>query len=473
MSEAVSKEAAKARAQRMNVVLGVCAGLAGGAVRSICLHASLPHCLLIGAGFGIFFALFLMPRATSPGAGLIWGVSTAFLLWMLPQIGETFLKFGAGSSLPMLQDVRQRFPELVADLVCLGLPVGVLLGLRGAGQSENAGPPFRWWRAIVAGGFTGVVSGLIFGYWMLAGDFFPLLAALGEFHSRTMAVAAQFGVALAIGATFGLLFQRDVHGYGSCMGWGVGYTMLWWFAGPLFLFPLVRHVPLNWSADHASDLFGPLVGHILYGLILGVSYATFDRIWVRLFIQSDPLNRQPEGPGLRIIRSLQWGIAAGLAGGVVSSPVMIATGMLPRAHYALAGGLVVHLLVSALIGMNFGLLFRDEASNIGVGIGWGWLFGLMWWYAGAMTLLPLLSTGEIDWRPSTAGSLLPSAVGHLIYGGVTAFVFLAIERQFSRRSRGVPGTRKPQTDASIPYSPAPALWMFVLGLGILLPVLLG
>ena len=293
------------------------------------------------------------------------------------------------------------------------------------------------------------------------------------FHSQTMAVAAQFGVALAIGATFGLLFQRDVHGYGSCIGWGVGYTMFWWFAGPLFLFPLLTHARLNWSAEHASDLFGVLVGHILYGLILGISYATFDRIWVRLFVQSDPLNRKPEGPGLRILRSLQWGLAAGFAGGVVSSPVMMATGMFPGAHHALVEGLVLHLLVSVLIGMNFGLLFRDEASNIGVGIGWGWLFGLMWWYAGPMTLLPLLSTGEIDWRPSAAARLLPSAVGHLIYGAVTAFVFLAIERRVSRRSRRVPGTSKFQAGDSRPFSPAPALWMFVLGLGILLPVLLG
>jgi hypothetical protein len=468
----VSREAETARSQRVNVVLGICAGLAGGAVRSFCLHASLPHGLLTGVSFGIFFALFLIRRATSPGAGLIWGVSTAFLLWMLQDVGESLLKTGVQHSSPMFEDVHQRFPELVANLVCLGLPVGVLLGLRGAGRNEFSAPPFRWGRAIVAGGFAGVASGLIFGYWMLAGDFFPLLAGLGDFRSQTMAVTAQFGVALAIGATFGLLFQREVHGYGSCMGWGVGYSMLWWFAGPLFLFPLLAHTPLNWSAERASDLFGALVGHILYGLILGISYATFDRIWVRLFIQSDPLNRKPEGPGLRLIRSLQWGLAAGFAGGVASSPVMIATGMLFRARFSLVEGLLLHLLVSALIGMNFGLLFRDEASSIGVGIGWGWLFGLMWWYAGPLTLLPLLSTGEIDWRPSSAASLMPSVAGHLIYGAVTAFVFLAMERQFNRRRTDVARTWKAEKSDPRPFSPAPALLMFVLGLGILLPVLL-
>jgi hypothetical protein len=51
-------------------------------------------------------------------------------------------------------------------------------------------------------------------------------------------------------------------------------------------------------------VFGSLVGHIIYGLILGVVYATLDRLWVRLFIQSDPLNREKEGPGFRFLRSL-------------------------------------------------------------------------------------------------------------------------------------------------------------------------
>ena len=77
-------------------------------------------------------------------------------------------------------------------------------------------------------------------------------------------------------------------------------------------------------------MFGALVGHILYGLILGVSYATLDKIWVRLFIQSDPLNREAHGPGLRVLQSLGWGALAGFAGGIVSSPIMLKTGVLTK-----------------------------------------------------------------------------------------------------------------------------------------------
>ena len=29
---------------------------------------------------------------------------------------------------------------------------------------------------------------------------------------------------------------------------------------------------------------------------------------------------------------------------------------------------------------------------------WGWLFGLIWWYLGPMTLLPLMLTGVCDIR---------------------------------------------------------------------------
>jgi len=116
------------------------------------------------------------------------------------------------------------------------------------------------------------------------------------------------------------------------MGWGLGFGIFWWFFGPLTLLRLASGMPLDWSAQQGSAVFGSLVGHILYGLILGIAYATIDKVWVRLFIQSDPLNREIEGPGLHILRSLGWGAMAGLIGGLVSMPVMIATGVPARSR---------------------------------------------------------------------------------------------------------------------------------------------
>ncbi|MGB8541245.1 MAG: hypothetical protein WCD49_06355 [Candidatus Acidiferrales bacterium] len=462
-----------------NVLLGLAVGSAGGALGSVLVTSSLVSGVVLGALFGLAFALFFAHRATSSGAGLIWGLSAAFLLWLVFPAGILPWLAGSGHSLAKLAEARDRFPELAASLICLGMPVGVTLGVRGGLRRRRKNAPFHWWRAIFVGGFAGVLGGMIFGRWSSAGDYFPLIAGLGELSSRHATMAVEFGVALFIGASFGLLFQGDVRGYGSSMGWGLGFAIFWWFWGPLTLFPLARGLKLDWSVDHGSELFGSLVGHILYGLILGVAYATIDRLWVKLFIESDPLNREPEGPGLLILRSLSWGALAGLVGGVVSSPVMIATGVLPKiagldTPLSILRGLLLHFLVSAAIGMTFGLLFRRESSSLGLGVMWGWLFGMIWWYLGPMTFLPLLLTGETDWRASAASALLPSLMAHLIYGATTALVFLLLEGRYTRRLLANPRSAAYELRRIRPVgTPAPALWLFALGAGVVLPVLLG
>ncbi len=92
------------------------------------------------------------------------------------------------------------------------------------------------------------------------------------------------------------------------MGWGATYGICWWFLGPLTLLPWLTHHPVDWTEAHAATLFGSLVGHIIYGIIVGLLYAAFDRVWRRVFYESDPLNREPEGAGQRTVSSLGWGL---------------------------------------------------------------------------------------------------------------------------------------------------------------------
>jgi hypothetical protein len=457
--------------------LGLLVGTAGGLLQGSLLHSSPFSGAVLGGGFGLVFGLVFSNRASSAGAGLIWGLSAALLFWFL-MVAASMLLLGTHDSGVMLDDVRSRFRELTASLVCLGAPIGLALGIRGGILPDSSRPRFHRNRAIVAGGLAGVVSGLIFGYWMWQGGFSPLIAGLGYIPSQANRVILQFGVALLIGTTFGLLFQRDVRGYGSCMGWGLGYTVAWWLAGPLTLFPLVWRMPIDWSMDAATRLFGALVGHILYGLILGVVYATFDRAWVRLFIESDPLNREPDGPGFRLFRSLQWGALAGLTGGLVSSPFLFAAHVLSSVagvdtHLSTLSGLFVHLLVSMFIGMTYGVLFRDEASNLAMAGAWGWVFGLIWWYAGPLTLLPLILTGEIDWRITAASALFPSLLGHLIYGACTGCLFYIFERSYTNKRMLDPRMTARERRRLRPVgTPAPALWFFAMGMGVIIPLLL-
>ena len=165
-------------------------------------------------------------------------------------------------------------------------------------------------------------------------------------------------------------------------------------------------------------------------------------------------------------------LTAAAALGFASIPLLLATGVLPKttAVAPFAGALLAHLLIGVTLGIGYGVLFRNESSHPN----WGWLYGLLWWYLGPMTILPLILTGECDWRADAASALLPSLLGHLVYGGVTAYTFRLVEARYTRWLMADPRMAARELKRARPAGgPAPALWMLALGLGVLLPVLLG
>jgi hypothetical protein len=432
---------------------------------------------LIGAGFGALFAFLAAPRATTPGAGLIWGLGFSFVLWLALPVG-VLAPSGMGG-MGMLDVARSRFPYLVAYVVCFGAPLGITLGTWGIVRREETRPPFSWARALLVGGFAGVIGGWAFGKWMAQVGFYPLIAGLIGSRSAMVGVTLHFVFAIIIGASLGVLFQRDLRGYGSSMGWGMGYGILWWFVGPLTILPIWSGQPLDWSWQRGADLFGSLVGHIVYGLIAGVVYGALDRLWVGFFTESDPIHREPEGPGVSLLHSLKWGVVSSLAGGLALDFALLATGAMPQVFWMTRGGsatlgIAASLTLSTVLGMTYGLLFHREAPNFGAAIAWGLVFGLIRWYVDPLTLAPILLRGTFDWSASAASTLLPSLIGQLLFGAVTACSFTALERRHAAWLLLDPRVAAREARRRRPEgTPAPALWVFALGTGVLLPILLG
>src|SRR5215475_423841 len=461
------------------VIICVIVCATGGVALTMSVPTSLIINILLGALYGLLFALLAAPRTTSPGSGLLWGLGFAFVLWLALPAGILPVLVGGMPAMGMLDTARAHFPELVAYMLGFGTPLGLALGAWGGLQSYPGQPRFSWPRAMVVGGLAGLIGGWAFGKWMAQVNFFPLIAGLVNSESVMVGMTLHFIFAVIIGASFGVLFQRDVRGFGSSMGWGAGYGLLWWFLGPLTILPIWQGNRLDWSYQRGSMLFGSLVGHIIYGLIVGLIYAALDKLWLGFFKESDPINREPEGPGSRILHSLGYGALASLAGGGLFTLVLFATGFILKVanivgSSSLTLGFIVNMAISVLLGMSYGLLFRYESPDFGSGVAWGLVYGLIWWFIGPLTLMPILLGGTFTWTTEAARALLPSLIGHLIYGAATAVVFLALERRHADWLLLDPRIAAREARRTRPIgTPAPALWLFVLGLGVILPILLG
>jgi uncharacterized membrane protein YagU involved in acid resistance len=459
-------------------LIGIVVGGLGGAASAALVGGTTAVGTLAGALFGLLFALLAARRAVTLGSGLLWGLGYSFLLWILFPAGIIPFGMGQAGALGMPDSARAHFPELVACILCFGVPLGLTIGASGTLQprpeAETQAAPFSFYRAIVFGGFAGII-----GSWALAKvSFFLLIAGLVHSESMVLGVTLHFLFALIIGATFGVLFQADVRGYGSSMSWGAAYGLLWWFIGPLTILPKWQGYALDWSPERGGALFGSLVSHIIYGLVVGLIYSVLDRLWVMFTANSDPINREPEGPGSFLLHSVGYGVAAGALGGLLCTVILLWSGSLQGMETIFGGsslvsGVVIIMSVSIVSGMGYGLLFRQEAPDAGSAVAWGLIYGLLWWFIGPMTLLPILLHGSFSWTTATAASLLPSLIGHLIYGAGTAVTFLALERRHAAWLMLDPRIAAREARRTRPTgTPAPALWLFTLGLGILLPIIL-
>jgi uncharacterized membrane protein YagU involved in acid resistance len=139
------------------------------------------------------------------------------------------------------------------------------------------------------------------------------------------------------------------------------------------------------------------------------------------------------------------GIVAGLMAGIVMGmmmqmmpvttpdgmrmPMMAMVAKVVRSD-SLAVGWIYHLLNSAAIGAIFGWLLGNRATAYGAGLGWGAVYGLVWWVVGGLILMPVF-LGMSAFSPLKM--MLPvamgSMVGHLMYGVILGLLFVWLRRK--------------------------------------------
>ncbi len=133
-------------------------------------------------------------------------------------------------------------------------------------------------RNLKLGVYGGLLGGAVFGMMMGMMGMLPMIGQMVGQPSALVGFAVHMVNSAIIGLGFVVVFGRSAHGFGSGITTGMAYGIAWWLLGPLTLMPLFMGMGFgaNWSLAAAQSMLPSLVGHIMYGVILGTSY-----VWLR------------------------------------------------------------------------------------------------------------------------------------------------------------------------------------------------
>ena len=271
-----------ARASAVNVGAAIRGALAGvAAAWLITAVANLPPgALPVGVAAGVVFALFYPRPLDGIGPGLIRGTVYGFFVWMAGVLTVMPLVEGRGVTWS-LEQARAAFGTLPGYLL-IGATMAfayqwldgmmrlLFADMRTGHEQEGAGT--EGLRAVARGAVAGLAGGLLFAVILARVGMLPSVAALVGSRSPATGLLAHLGIAVVIGAAYGLLFRRQSFDLSSALGWGVSYGFLWWILGPLTLMPILLGRPPLWTVEAAAALFPSLIGHFAYGAGLGVVF---------------------------------------------------------------------------------------------------------------------------------------------------------------------------------------------------------
>jgi uncharacterized membrane protein YagU involved in acid resistance len=137
---------------------------------------------------------------------------------------------------------------------------------------------------LVAGVAGGLIAGVVFGLMMQMmtaptpdDGRMPMMEMVAKVvRSDSLVVGWLYHLvnSAMIGGVFGYLAGR-LSRYGQGLAWGAAYGVVWWVLGGLVLMPALLGMPpfapLMTEAMRPVAI-GSLIGHIVYGVILGGAY---------------------------------------------------------------------------------------------------------------------------------------------------------------------------------------------------------
>ena len=143
------------------------------------------------------------------------------------------------------------------------------------------------------------------------------------------------------------------------------------------------------------------------------------------------------------------GAIAGVLGGGVS-------GLLA----APATGWPVHLPVSGVLGLLFGLWFGVRVRTAGSALMWGQAYGMLWWLLGPLTLVPLVAGRGLQWTVPAIQQSFPHLLALMVgFGAVLGLAMYGLGRLLPF----IPAADPPPTEPRAPELVPPLVQALVVG----------
>ncbi len=130
--------------------------------------------------------------------------------------------------------------------------------------------------SIKHGVYGGLAGGVVFGALMAMMGMLPMIGNMVGVPSPWVGFFVHLMISATIGGSFAVLL--DVSGQRGGVGSGLAYGFAWWILGPLTLMPFFMGMGLgvNWNIAAMGQAMPSLMGHLIFGGILGATYA-----WLR------------------------------------------------------------------------------------------------------------------------------------------------------------------------------------------------
>ncbi len=129
-------------------------------------------------------------------------------------------------------------------------------------------------RRIGMGAVAGLAGGILFGAMMHMMGMISMVGGLVGQQSVAVGWAVHLVNSAIIGAIYGATLGQASQSAPRAAAYGLGYGAAWWVLGPLLIMPLWMGMPV-FKVGPMETM--SLVGHLMYGLTLGLVFLALVR----------------------------------------------------------------------------------------------------------------------------------------------------------------------------------------------------